>query len=114
MGTKRRIQGSLAALLVAGLLVAATMMVATAHNAPNRCGARPGVGVGWSVLRAHRTSYAVGGATAEVWHRRTLRTGDSPERLNVAGLRWRCSFREVAPEDTVIRCVSGQRIVHFH
>ncbi len=74
----------LAVSVVASLIIGATFSSeADAHNAPKRCGSKPGLGFGWAKVRAH----------GPVWCRKARKVARRWERKIINGDWGASSYR---------------------
>ena len=101
-----------------GLFTAFLPLTAVAHDAPNRCGHKRGVGAGWDRLRGHGVACDKARRIARRWERKCIHRGPCPKRRAVkiwVKPGFRCRYGNIAGFEGVrVRCIAaGIRIVHF-
>ena len=107
------------ALAIALTSMAAPVAPATAHDAPNRCGSKPGAGAGWFKVRGHGVGCFKARKLAQRWEDKCVanaRCPGEPDHINSVDPGWKCWHRKSGYESVRVKCLpkSGDGIVHFH
>lgn len=104
--------------LVAALTVSIVPATTHAHNAPNRCGQKKGLGAGWFKLRGHNVRCKKARLVARRWERKCITNQNCPRRRARINVKpgYRCRRRNVPDLEfgLRVRCTAkGRKVVHF-
>ena len=105
-------------ILCFGLIAPLQAAPAQAHDAPNRCGQKPGPGAGWYKVRGHDVSCTKARKVARRWENKSAVEGNcnptGPTIIHVWPT-YTCRHEDAAGLETVrVKCTArGDRIVHF-
>nr|MBA2600309.1 hypothetical protein [Actinomycetota bacterium] len=106
------------AILCLGLVAPLQAAPAQAHDAPNRCGQKPGFGAGWFKVRGHDVGCAQARKVARRWENKCVRDGrcdpGGPAIIHVWPT-YTCRDDQAGYESVRVKCTArGDRIVHFY
>ena len=108
----------LVALALALTSIAAPTSPATAHDAPKRCGQKPGGGAGWYKVRAHGFGCMKARRLAQRWETKCVANSNcpgEPDHINSVDPGFKCWHRKAGYESVRVQChpKSGDGQIHF-
>jgi hypothetical protein len=105
-------------ILCFGLIAPLQAAPAQAHDAPNRCGQKPGAGAGWYKVRGHNVSCTMARKVARRWENKcTVEANCNPTGPTIIHVwpTYTCRDEQAGFESVRVKCTArGDRIVHFY